>query len=70
MADDTIQTLEFDPKKSLFAANNILYQNEFLQKVIDRLEEDPSSVLADLNEYRATCKYCWIYRSSMLTVFF
>ncbi|KAG1416659.1 hypothetical protein G6F58_005871 [Rhizopus delemar] len=54
MAADTIQTLEFDPKKSLFAANNILYQNEFLQKVIDRLEEDPSSVLADLNEYRAT----------------
>ncbi|KAG1456615.1 hypothetical protein G6F56_006789 [Rhizopus delemar] len=52
MAANTIQALELDPKKSLFGANNILYQTEFLQKVINELEENPASVLADLNEYR------------------
>lgn len=56
MAANTIQALELDPKKSLFGANNILYQTEFLQKVINELEENPASVLADLNEYREACK--------------
>ncbi|KAI9276163.1 Metalloenzyme, LuxS/M16 peptidase-like protein [Sporodiniella umbellata] len=53
MAANTMQALELDPSQSLFAASNILYQQEFLQKVLQRLEEEPEKVMDDLNAYRA-----------------
>lgn len=52
----TLPALQMDPKKSVSAARNILFQSTFLQDVIKRLEESPSSVIDDLNEYRSKRK--------------
>ena len=56
MGNSTLRALQYDPKKSLQAARNILYQNTFLTEVVKRLEEDPKSVLDELNEFRSACK--------------
>jgi hypothetical protein len=56
MGNATMRALQYDPKKSVNAARNILFQNNFLSDVVKRLEEDPASVLAELNEYRSACK--------------
>ncbi|KAI9473757.1 MAG: Metalloenzyme, LuxS/M16 peptidase-like protein [Benjaminiella poitrasii] len=53
MANAALRALQIDPKKSVFGAHNILFQDAFLQDVVKRLEEDPTSVLKDLNEYRS-----------------
>lgn len=57
MGTATMRALQLDPKKSVNAARNILFQNTFLQGVVKRLEENPESILNELNEYRANCKY-------------
>lgn len=54
MGSSTLRALQLDPKKSIQAARSILYQNDFLNEVIKRLEEDPSSVLAELDEFRSS----------------
>jgi hypothetical protein len=56
MGNATMRALQFDPKKSVNAARNILFQSSFLQDVIKKLEQNPSSVIAELNEFRAACK--------------
>ncbi|KAI8341775.1 Metalloenzyme, LuxS/M16 peptidase-like protein [Chlamydoabsidia padenii] len=52
MVNASLRALQFDAKKSASAARNVLFQTTFLQDVIQKLENDPSSILADLNEYR------------------
>ncbi|KAI8097852.1 Metalloenzyme, LuxS/M16 peptidase-like protein [Gilbertella persicaria] len=54
MGNATMRALQVDPKKSVNSARNILFQNNFLQDVVKRLEENPSSVLEELNEFRTT----------------
>ncbi|KAI7904653.1 Metalloenzyme, LuxS/M16 peptidase-like protein [Cokeromyces recurvatus] len=53
MVNATLRALQVDPKKSMYGARNILFQNAFLQDVVKRLECEPSSVLDDLNEFRS-----------------
>ncbi|GAA5806689.1 hypothetical protein MFLAVUS_000037 [Mucor flavus] len=53
MGSATMRALQYDPKKSVHAARNLLFQNAFLTDVIKRLEENPESVLAELNQYRS-----------------
>jgi hypothetical protein len=55
MGNATMRALQLDPKKSVSAARNILFQSTFLQEVVKRLEENPTSVLDELNEYRSNC---------------
>lgn len=57
MVNATMRALQYDPKKSVHAARNILFQNAFLTDVVKRLEENPESVLAELDEYRSACKF-------------
>lgn len=57
MGSSIQREIQFDPKKSILAARNILHQTEFLTEVIERLEKDPASVLAELNEFRSSCKF-------------
>ncbi|RCI02438.1 hypothetical protein CU098_009467, partial [Rhizopus stolonifer] len=54
MGNATMRALQVDPKKSVNSARNILFQNNFLQDVVKRLEENPNSVLEELNEFRTT----------------
>lgn len=56
MGSATMRALQYDPKKSVNAARNVLFQNTFLTEVVKRLEEDPTSVIAELEEYRSSCK--------------
>ncbi|GAA5796832.1 hypothetical protein HPULCUR_002210 [Helicostylum pulchrum] len=53
MGNATMRALQYDPKKSVHAARNLLFQNVFLTDVVKRLEESPESVLAELNQYRS-----------------
>ncbi|KAG2229893.1 Metalloenzyme, LuxS/M16 peptidase-like protein [Thamnidium elegans] len=53
MGNATMRALQYDPKKSVHAARNLLFQNAFLTDVVKRLEENPESVLAELNQYRS-----------------
>ncbi|KAI8369556.1 Metalloenzyme, LuxS/M16 peptidase-like protein [Radiomyces spectabilis] len=57
MATASMRAFQFDASKSVSAARNILFQTDFLQEVLRQLENDPSSVLADLNAFRdALCR--------------
>ncbi|KAK4519276.1 uncharacterized protein ATC70_009508 [Mucor velutinosus] len=53
MGNATMRALQVDPKKSVDAARNILFQNSFLQEIVKRLEDDPTSVIEELNEFRS-----------------
>ncbi|KAI8644434.1 Metalloenzyme, LuxS/M16 peptidase-like protein [Parasitella parasitica] len=53
MGSATMRALQMDPKKSVNAARNILFQNTFLQDMVKRLDNDPSSVIDELNEFRS-----------------
>jgi hypothetical protein len=57
MGNATMRALQLDPQRSVCAAHNVLFQNTFLQEVVKRLEENPTSVLDELNEYRSICEY-------------
>ncbi|CAO3618389.1 unnamed protein product [Cunninghamella blakesleeana] len=52
MANASLRAFQYDAKKSACAARNILFQSSFLQDVVQKLENDPSSVIADINDYR------------------
>ncbi|KAI8093910.1 Metalloenzyme, LuxS/M16 peptidase-like protein, partial [Halteromyces radiatus] len=52
MANACLRAFQYNAKKSASAARNVLFQTSFLQDVAHKLENDPSSVLSDLNEYR------------------
>ncbi|KAG2209536.1 hypothetical protein INT47_008380 [Mucor saturninus] len=54
MGSATMRALQYDPKKSVNAARNVLFQNTFLTDVVKRLEDDPASVIAELEEYRSS----------------
>lgn len=60
MGNATMRALQYDPKKSINAARNILFQNTFLTDVVKRLEENPASVLAELDQFRSACKFFFI----------
>lgn len=57
MGNAILAALQMDPKKSVYAARNILFQAPFLHDVMKRLEENPFSVIEDLNEYRSKCTF-------------
>lgn len=67
MGTATMRALQYDPKKSIDAARNVLFQNNFLTDVVKRLEEDPASVIAELEEYRSFCKF--FFRSCISKAF-
>ncbi|KAI9309061.1 Metalloenzyme, LuxS/M16 peptidase-like protein [Cunninghamella echinulata] len=54
MANASLRAFQYNSKKSACAARNILFQSSFLQDVVQKLENDPASVIADMNEYRQT----------------
>lgn len=56
-----MRALQYDIEKSVNATRNVLFQSEFLQDVVQRLDNDPLSVIADLNAYREACKYSLMY---------
>ncbi|KAI9323607.1 Metalloenzyme, LuxS/M16 peptidase-like protein [Dichotomocladium elegans] len=57
MTNAVMRALQYDSKKSANAARNVLYQASFLQEVVQRLDDDPASVIADLDAYReALCR--------------
>jgi hypothetical protein len=56
MVNASLRALQYDAQKSASAARNVLFQSTFLQDVVQKLEDDPSSILTDLNEYRQACK--------------
>ncbi|CEP07102.1 hypothetical protein [Parasitella parasitica] len=53
MGNATMRALQVDPKQSVNAARNILFQSTFLQDTVKRLDDDPSSVIDELNEFRS-----------------
>ncbi|KAI9272698.1 Metalloenzyme, LuxS/M16 peptidase-like protein [Phascolomyces articulosus] len=57
MANAAMRALQYDPTKSANAARNVLFQANFLQDVVQKLEDNPDSVINDLTTYReALCK--------------
>ncbi|ORZ20228.1 Metalloenzyme, LuxS/M16 peptidase-like protein [Absidia repens] len=54
MANASLRALQYDATKSASAARNVLFQSTFLQDIVQKLETDPTTVLADLNEFRQT----------------
>ncbi|KAG0191477.1 hypothetical protein DFQ28_011725 [Apophysomyces sp. BC1034] len=57
MAIACMSAYQYDASKSVNAARNVLFQAKFLQDLIQKLDDDPSAVLADLNAYRdALCQ--------------
>lgn len=57
MVQAVMRALQFDVKKSINTARNILFQANFLQEVVKKLDEDPTPVLNDLNAFRAAREY-------------
>ncbi|KAI8137402.1 Metalloenzyme, LuxS/M16 peptidase-like protein [Fennellomyces sp. T-0311] len=52
MANAAMRALQYDASKSANAARNVLFQTNFLQEVVQKLDSDPDSVISDLETYR------------------
>lgn len=55
MAKACMDVLTYDYDKSNIASLNVLKQAKFLPEIIKKLEQDPKSVIDDLNELREIC---------------
>ena len=55
MAKACMDVLTYDYEKSNIASLNVLKQAKFLPEIIKKLEQDPKSVIGDLNELREIC---------------
>ncbi|KAF7726657.1 hypothetical protein EC973_008530 [Apophysomyces ossiformis] len=56
MLNACMRAFQYDTSKSVTAARNVLFQASFLQTVLQKLDDEPSAVLADLNAFRNACK--------------
>ena len=56
MANAAMRALQYDASKSANAARNVLFQTNFLQDVVQKLDSDPDAVIKDLETYRAARK--------------
>ncbi|CDS09692.1 hypothetical protein LRAMOSA02369 [Lichtheimia ramosa] len=57
MTNAVLRALQMDANKSVNAARNVLYQANFLQGIVQKLDTDPESVIKDLNTFReALCR--------------
>ncbi|KAI7848898.1 Metalloenzyme, LuxS/M16 peptidase-like protein [Circinella umbellata] len=52
MTNAAMRALQYDSTKSANAARNVLFQANFLQDVLQKLDTDPDSVIRDLTIYR------------------
>ncbi|KAI9030874.1 Metalloenzyme, LuxS/M16 peptidase-like protein [Phycomyces nitens] len=52
MTNASMRALQFDATKSVSAARNVLFQSAFLTNLLQTLENDPNSVVQELNTYR------------------
>lgn len=57
MTNAVLRALQVDARKSVNAARNVLYQANFLQGIVQKLDTDPESVIKDLNTFREACKW-------------
>lgn len=55
MTNAVLRALQMDANKSVNAARNVLYQANFLQGIVQKLDTDPESVIKDLNTFREAC---------------
>lgn len=55
MTNAVLRALQMDAQKSVNAARNVLYQTNFLQGIVQKLDTEPESVIKDLNTFRAAC---------------
>ena len=67
MTNAAMRALQYDATKSANAARNVLFQTNFLQDVIQKLDNDPDSVIRDLTVYREACKIPILFYSFLYT---
>ena len=61
MTNAAMRALQYDSTKSANAARNVLFQTNFLQDVLQKLDNDPDSVIRDLTIYREACNVFFFY---------